>query len=101
MKLKPDAAVNHVDLSFMDARARLLDIAAWLDRIERYGQTDDYRVKAFEAALLLLAESGAGRTKAILLALGDPGDEPIPEAHTKGAAGAFSAGQMTGDGGEA
>lgn len=74
----------------MDARAKLLDIAAFLDRLERHGQSDDYRVRALCDSLKLLDSPGANRAANILLALSDPSDEPIAEAHTKGAAGAFS-----------
>lgn len=83
--------VNLVDLDFMDARARMLDLAAFLDRVDRAGQDSDYRVKALKDAISLLDSSGSDRAEAILLALSDPSEEPIPEAHTKGAAGAFEA----------
>ncbi|MDF1755313.1 MAG: hypothetical protein P1U89_21165 [Verrucomicrobiales bacterium] len=84
------SAVNLVDLDFMDARARLLDVASFLDRVERAGQMDDYRVDALLKAIPLLQNAGPDRAAEILLSLSDPSDEPIPEAHTKGAAGAFS-----------
>lgn len=83
--------VNLVDLDFMDARARLLDLAAFLDRIERAGQEDDYRIDALKKAIPLLESAGPDRAEAILLSLSDPSEEPIAEAHTKGAAGAWEA----------
>ena len=73
----------------MDARAKLLDIAAFLDRVERHGQEDDYRVRALREAFADLGGSGAQRARAILDRLSDPSEEPIPVAHTKGAAGAW------------
>ncbi len=81
--------VNLVDLDFMDARARLLDVASFLDRVERADQMDDYRVQALISAVSHLQQSGPDRAEAILLSLSDPSTEPIPAAHTKGAAGAF------------
>lgn len=81
--------VNLVDLDYMDARARLLDLASFLDRVERAGQMDDYRVKALLCSLSLLRDAGPERAEHILLALSDPTEEPIAEAHTKGAAGAW------------
>ena len=78
-----------VDLGLMDARAKLLDIAAFLDRLERHGQSDDYRVAELNRMIAKLGENGAERAKNILLGLSDPSTEPIPEAHTKGAAGAY------------
>ena len=80
--------VNLVDLDFMDARARLLDLAAFLDRIDRAEQGDDYRVEAIKDAISLLQTAGPDRAEAILLSLSDPSKEPIEAAHTQGAAGA-------------
>ena len=76
----------------MDARARLLDVASFLDRVDRAGQADDYRVAALKAVLPLLQSDVPGRAAEVLFALSDPTDEPIPEAHTQGAAGAWEAG---------
>ena len=89
MDTQPKADVNLVDLDFMDARARLLDVASFLDRVQRADQMEDYRVQALLHAVSLLANAGPNRTGEILLSLSDPTEEPIPEAHTKGAAGAF------------
>lgn len=92
MKNAPAEAVNLVDLGFMDARAKLLDIASFLDRLERFEQEDDYRVRALIDAVDLLSERGGTRCAAILDALSDPSQKPIVAAHTKGAAGAFDGG---------
>ena len=54
---------NILDLYFLDARARLIDIAAFLDRVDRAGK--------------------------VLLAFSDPTDEPILAATTKAACGAW------------
>ena len=35
--------VNLVDHGFMDTRIKAIDIAAFLDRVHRAGQQDDYR----------------------------------------------------------
>ncbi len=35
------------DLYFMDARSKLIDLAAFLDRLDRYEGADDYRMAAF------------------------------------------------------
>ena len=90
MNTPPDLNVKLVDHGFMDARAKLLDIAGFLDRLERHGQEDDYRVRALYDSLKLLDQPGAERTAKVLRALSDPSEEPIPAAHTKGAAGAYS-----------
>lgn len=88
MKLSPAASYSVVDQSFIDARARLLDVAAFLDRVQRYHQADDYRVQALKNVLPQLLTTEPGRVERILLALSDPTTEVIPAATIQGAAGA-------------
>ena len=78
-----------VELGFMDARIKMIDIAAFLDRIQRHGQEDDYRVRALKEALLELNSDQPGRARRILESLSDPSEEPIPAATIQGAFGAF------------
>jgi hypothetical protein len=78
-----------VELGFMDARAKILDVAAFLDRTQHAGQDSDYRVVALKEALSKLASPTPGRVKEILMTFSDPTTEPIPFAHTQGAAGAY------------
>lgn len=89
MKLSPSKAVNLVDLDFIKARAQLLDVAAFLDRVERHGQADDFRVDALKRAIQEMNASKMDRVEMMLNSLSDPSLEPLPVAHTKGAAGAF------------
>lgn len=85
--MKPATPQNVVDLYFMDARSKLIDIAAFMDRVENAGLKDDFRYKAF---LRSLEELGQGqRTKAVLESFSDPTEELIPEATTKAACGAW------------
>jgi hypothetical protein len=81
-----------LDLYFIDARARLIDLAAFLDRLERAGGEEDFRVEAFLNALKELDEPGADRARRVLLALSDPTREPIAAAPGKGACGAWPSG---------
>ena len=81
--------VNLVDHGFMDTRIKAIDIAAFLDRVQRAGQQDDYRVVALKEALKHLLEEDSDRARRVLLSLSDPTDEPIPVAPGKGAAGAW------------
>ena len=81
--------VNLVDHGFMDARIKAIDIAAFLDRVQRAGQDNDYRVSALKSALKHLLEQDTNRAKRVLLSLSDPTEEPIPFAPVKGAAGAW------------
>ena len=48
---------NILDLYFLDARARLIDIAAFMDRVDRAGGETDFRYNAYREALKAL-ESG-------------------------------------------
>lgn len=78
-----------MDLYFLDARARLIDIAAFLDRIERADGDEDFRLAAFRKAMGVLAEDRDQKAREVLLTLSDPTETPIAEAHTKGACGAW------------
>jgi len=40
-----------LDLYFLDARSKLIELAAFLDRVERAEGKDDFRLKAFRTAL--------------------------------------------------
>ena len=77
-----------LDLQFIDARHKLLDLAAFLDRIDRHPGEDDYRFAAMKNVLPILLESRPDRAKAILEALSDQSAEPIPQAAFQGAFGA-------------
>jgi len=80
-----------LDLYFVDARARLIDIAAFLDRLERAEPAEDFRAEAFGRALKELEQPGADRARRVLLALSDPTAEPITQAPGRGACGAYRA----------
>lgn len=78
-----------LDLYFLDARSRLIDLAAFLDRVERASGPDDFRLKAFRKALRELSGAKKQRAKRVLLAFSDPTRRPIPAATTKAACGAW------------
>jgi hypothetical protein len=77
-------ALEILDLYFIENRARLLDIASFLDRIDRYegaGEAkDDFRYQAFVNAIDLLRNSGTERTVSIQRSLSDQTIEPIESA---------------------
>lgn len=85
--MKPKTKQNTMDLYYMDARAKLIDIAAFMDRVERDGFTDDFRYSAFKDALNALDSNK--RAEDVLLSLSDPTQEVIPAATTKTACGAW------------
>ena len=72
----------------MDARSKLIDLAAFMDRLDRGEGEEDFRMKAFRKALAELGRK-ANRAEAVLLALSDPTTDPIPAATTKAACGAW------------
>jgi hypothetical protein len=77
-----------VDQYFLEHRAKLLDIAAFLDRIDRSGETDaDFRIEALMRCIKELESEKEGRTERILGILSDQTTEPIDHAGMKGACG--------------
>ena len=78
-----------LDLYFMEARAKLIDIAAFLDRVDRAEGEADFRLTSFAKALQALGGAKPERARNVLLALSDPTTEPIPAATTKAACGAW------------
>jgi hypothetical protein len=78
-----------LDFYFMDARAKVLDIAAFLDRVQRGTGEADFRLAALRSALGELARETPDRAKAVLLSLSDPTAEPIEKSPGKGAVGAW------------
>ena len=84
-----------LDLYFVDARSKLIDVAAFLDRVERAEGEDDYRLRAFRKALSALAaeEASAGRAEKVLLAFSDPTTAPVERADGKAATGAWRGGE--------
>ena len=79
------------DAYFLDHRAKLIDIAAFLDRLDR-AQTDegaeDFRIKAFRDCLQLLVDGEGDRARRVLEQLSDHSTEPLDQAPMKGAMGA-------------
>ena len=78
-----------LDLYFMEARSKLIDLAAFLDRVDRASGESDFRLNAFREALGELSRNEPIRAKQILLTLSDPTTTPIAKATTKAASGAY------------
>lgn len=79
-----------LDLQFIDARHKLIDLAAFLDRIERHPGDDDYRFKALKNALPLLLADRPDRARAVLESFSDHSTELPQTAPFQGASGAAS-----------
>jgi len=78
-----------LDLYFMDARCKLIEIAAFLDRLDRSSGSGDFRETSFREALTVLSQGQSDRARRVLMTLSDPTTEPLPSAGTKGACGAW------------
>ncbi|MBT0665822.1 hypothetical protein KI809_16045 [Geobacter pelophilus] len=91
-------ATEILDLYFIENRARLLDIASFLDRIDRYEGSDeakaDFRYQALVNAAKLLHNSDTGRTVAIQNSFSDPSTEPLESAIGLKAVGAWDGGKQ-------
>ncbi len=81
-----------VELYFLEHRAKLIDIASFLDRVDRApadaGETD-FRVEAFRRALAILDDGEPQRARRVLELLSDQSTMPIESA--AGMKGAFGA----------
>lgn len=90
-----------LDLYFLDARHKLIEIAAFLDRAERATgpsspkaatrrRKEDFRLEAFRNALAELSGGKKQKAKRVLLAFSDKTTKPVAKATAKGAVGAYS-----------
>jgi hypothetical protein len=84
-----------VDEYFIENRTRLLEIAAYLDRLDRADEPPDrdFRMVAFRAALNVLCAGEAPRVDRIQMILSDPTPDPLPVLDTKSARGAYDPGE--------
>jgi len=78
-----------LDHYFMDARSKLIDLAAFIDRVELAEGKGDFRMTAFRQALSRLGQNQPEKAKQVLLAFSDPTSDPIAAATTKAACGAW------------
>lgn len=86
----PSTRQKVADLHFMEARAKLLDLAAFLDRLERASGPDDHRVRGLRGALtILLEEKNPERVAKILNQWSDPTTAPLDQASTQSATGVW------------
>ena len=82
-----------LDLYFMDARCKLIDLAAFIDRCDRAEGEDDFRMRSLRQAVGVLSQRQPDKAKNVLMTLSDPTTEPIASAGTKGACGAWPGAQ--------
>lgn len=89
----PELKTEILDTYFIENRARLLDIASFLDRIDRAtncnAEKSDFRYNSFIKALELLISSKTNRTKAVQLSFSDLSAEILENAVGLKATGAW------------
>lgn len=79
-----------VDEYFIENRTKVLDVAAFLDRLDRAeGGESDIRMEAFAEALQVLCGRGPARLQAIQMIFSDPTKEPRERLDQKSASGAY------------
>ena len=83
--MRRDQVLDHY---FLEARSKLIDLGAFLDRLERAEGSDDFRAQAFRDACEELLSAQPERAKRILLVFSDLSLEPA-SAPGKPACGAF------------
>ncbi len=77
---------------FMEVRAKILDVAAFLDRMDRSvdrNAEDDFRMVAMRQALQALCAGIPSRVYDIQMIFSDPTIEPLMQLDRKSAFGAF------------
>ena len=87
----PLSATQLLDEYFIENRTRLLEVAAFLDRLDRTDPSAaavDFRMKAFAEAVDALSGSGDRLTR-IQLLLSDPTTGPLERLDRKSARGAY------------
>ncbi len=80
-----------IDEYFMEHRTKVLDIAAFLDRLDRAAARDaenDFRYVAFRETLHELVSPTPGRVERVQMILSDQTTEPLAELDRKAAYGA-------------
>ena len=85
----PAAVRAVVDHGFIPVRAKLIEVAAFFDRVERHAVADDFRCAALRAAAKLLVDGKPERARRILESLSDPTTEPEAISSGKAALGAW------------
>ncbi len=77
-----------LDQYFIPARHQLIDLAAFLDRLDRAEGDEDFRIRALRESISILLDDRPARARAVLEALSDHSTEPVESAPYQGAHGA-------------
>jgi hypothetical protein len=77
---------------FMEHRVQVLELAAFLDRLDRARELDahdDFRLRAIREALAALAAGDGDRVQRVQMIFSDPRSELLDELDQKSAKGAY------------
>lgn len=88
----PLTGMRLIDEYFIENRTRLLDLAAFLDRLDRAADPAadaDFRIQAFREGLRVLCGSSGPRVEQIQRVFSDPTTEPADGLDRKSACGAY------------
>lgn len=86
--MSPLRKTEILDEYFIENRTRLLEIAAFLDRLDRAPGDSDFRRCAFEEALAKL-QAPANRVETLQMLFSDPTVAPLSALDRKSAFGAY------------
>lgn len=81
-----------IDTYFMEHRVQVLDLAAFLDRIDRARELDaedDFRLRSIRATVAVLADGEGDRTQRVQMLFSDPSTELLESLDQKSAKGAY------------
>jgi hypothetical protein len=81
-----------IDEYFMEERVKVIDLAAFLDRLDRARETDaedDFRLRSIREALGVLAGGDGNRVQRVQMIFSDPRSELLEELDQKSAKGAY------------
>ena len=77
---------------FMEHRVQVLELAAFLDRLDRARELDaedDFRLRSVQQALAVLTDGDSGRVERVQMIFSDPRSALLEELYQKSAKGAY------------
>jgi hypothetical protein len=89
--VSPLSQQDLIDEYFMEQRARIMDVAAFLDRLDRAAEqngNEDFRLVAMRKALHELTGDDAGRVERVQMIFSDQNTDLLDELDRKAAYGA-------------
>jgi Fe-S cluster assembly ATPase SufC len=81
-----------IDEYFMEERVKVIDLAAFLDRLDRAREIDaedDFRLRSIRDALAVLSGGDGNRVQRVQMIFSDPRSELLDELDQKSAKGAY------------